>query len=43
MAIQQTRERWDDVIGPWPGIAVLCVWVGVAMVAAAVQLRRRDA
>ena len=43
MAIQQTRERWDDAIGPWPGLAVLCVWVGVAMVAAVVQLRRRDA
>ncbi|HSV40840.1 MAG TPA: ABC transporter permease subunit [Nocardioidaceae bacterium] len=43
MAIQQTRERWDDAIGPWPGIAVLCAWVAVALAAAAVQLRRRDA
>ena len=43
MAIQQTRERWDDAIGPWPGLAVLCAWVAVALVAAAVQLRRRDA
>ena len=43
MAIQQTRERWDDVIGPWPGIAVLCGWVAVAMAVAVVQLRRRDA
>jgi len=43
MAIQQTRERWDDAIGPWPGIAVLCGWVAVALVAAVVQLRRRDA
>ena len=43
MAIQQTRERWDDVIGPWPGIAVLCGWVAIAMAVAVVQLRRRDA
>jgi ABC-type transport system involved in multi-copper enzyme maturation permease subunit len=43
LAIQQTRERWDDAIGPWPGIAVLCGWVAVAFAAAVVQLRRRDA
>ena len=43
MAIQQTRERWDDAIGPWPGLAVLCGWVAVALVAAVIQLRRRDA
>jgi hypothetical protein len=43
MAIQQTRERWDDAIGPWPGIAVLCGWVAIAMTVAVVQLRRRDA
>jgi len=43
MAIQQTRERWDDAIGPWGGIAVLSGWVAVALIAAVVQLRRRDA
>ena len=43
LAIQQTRERWDDVIGPWPGLAVLCGWVAVALALAIVQLRRRDA
>ncbi len=42
LAIQQTRERWDDVIGPWPGTSVLCAWVAVTLVAAAIQLRRRD-
>ncbi|TCC51079.1 hypothetical protein E0H75_13130 [Kribbella capetownensis] len=43
MAIQQTRERWDDAIGPWAGTAVLAGWVAVALVAAFLQLRRRDA
>ena len=43
LAIQQTRDRWDDVIGPWPGIAVLGAWVAIALVAAVVLLRRRDA
>jgi len=43
LAIQQTRERWDDVIAPWGGLAVLCGWVAVALAAAVVQLRRRDA
>ena len=43
LAIQQTRDRFDDVIGPWPGIAVLGAWVAVALVAAVVLLRRRDA
>jgi hypothetical protein len=43
LAIQQTRERYDDAIGPWPGLLVLCGWVAVAMVAAVAQLRRRDA
>ena len=28
---------------PWPGIAVLCGWVAVALAVAVVQLRRRDA
>ena len=43
LAIQQTRDRFDDVIGPWPGIAVLAAWVAVALVTAVVLLRRRDA
>ena len=42
MAIQQTRERWDDAIGPWPGIAVLCAWVAAALAVAALRLRRHD-
>jgi ABC-type transport system involved in multi-copper enzyme maturation permease subunit len=43
LAIQQTRERFDDAIGPWPGLAVLCGWVAVALTAAYLQLRKRDA
>ena len=43
LAIQQTRDRFDNVIGPWPGIAVLGAWVVVALVAAIVLVRRRDA
>jgi hypothetical protein len=42
LAIQQTRDRFDDVIGPWPGMAVLAAWVALALVAAIVLLRRRD-
>jgi hypothetical protein len=42
LAIQQTRDRWDDVIGPWSGIAVLGAWVAAALVAAVVLVRRRD-
>lgn len=43
LAVQQTRDRFDDFIGPWPGIAVLCGWVAVALAGAYVQLRKRDA
>ena len=32
-----------DTLGPWSGLAVLVAWVLVALVAAAVSLRRRDA
>jgi len=43
LAIQQTRERFDDAIGPWAGLAVLCGWVAAVLALAFVQLRRRDA
>ena len=43
LAIQQTTERWDDFIAPWPGLLVLCGWVAAAFAVAYVQLRRRDA
>lgn len=35
--------RGDHTLAPWTGLGVLVGWVAVALVAAAVQLRRRDA
>jgi ABC-type transport system involved in multi-copper enzyme maturation permease subunit len=43
LAVQQTRERFDNAIGPWPGVGVLCAYVVVVLVAAVWSLRRRDA
>jgi hypothetical protein len=43
LAIQQTRERFDNAIGPWAGFGVLCAWAAVALGVAFWQLRRRDA
>lgn len=35
--------RMPDTLTPWAGLAVLVAWVALALVAATVQLRRRDA
>ena len=35
--------RGDNTLTPWTGLGVLVAWVAVALVDAAVQLRRRDA
>jgi len=43
LAIQQTRLRFDTAIGPWAGFAVLCAYAAVALGAAVVLVRRRDA
>jgi ABC-type transport system involved in multi-copper enzyme maturation permease subunit len=43
LAIQQTRDRPDTAIGPWPGLAVTLGYVVVALGFAALALRRRDA
>jgi hypothetical protein len=41
-AIQQTKDRFDTAIGPWPGLAVLCGYAAVALALAYVRLRRSD-
>jgi ABC-type transport system involved in multi-copper enzyme maturation permease subunit len=43
LAIQHTRSQFDTAIGPWAGFAVLCAYAAVALVAAIVLVRRRDA
>lgn len=41
-AVQQTRDRFDNAIEPWPGVAVLCAFVVMALIVANWQLGRRD-
>jgi ABC-type transport system involved in multi-copper enzyme maturation permease subunit len=43
LAIQQTRDRFDNYIGPWAGFGVLCAYAAVILGAAFWMLRRRDA
>jgi ABC-2 family transporter protein len=43
LAIQQTRDRFDNYIGPWAGFGVLCAYAVVVMGAAFWLQRRRDA
>jgi hypothetical protein len=43
LAVQQTRERFDDAIDPLPGMGVLCAYVAVVLAVALWTLRRRDA
>jgi ABC-type transport system involved in multi-copper enzyme maturation permease subunit len=43
LAIQQTRDRYDNAIDPWTGFGVLCAWAAVALGVAFWRLRRRDA
>lgn len=38
-----SSARGDHMLAPWTGLAVMAAWVAVGLVAAAVQLRRRDA
>ncbi|GGL36452.1 ABC transporter permease [Planomonospora parontospora subsp. antibiotica] len=41
---QVTRiDIMDGQLGPWTGFGVYCAWIAVALAAAAVLLRRRDA
>ncbi|SNR81696.1 ABC transporter permease subunit [Actinomadura mexicana] len=42
-AIQHTVDRFDQSIGPWAGLWVLCAYAAVALAAAAWLVQRRDA
>ncbi|MGW2315168.1 hypothetical protein ACWCOU_44720, partial [Actinomadura luteofluorescens] len=42
-AIQRTVDRYDQSIGPWAGLGVLCLYAAVALAAAARLVARRDA
>jgi ABC-type transport system involved in multi-copper enzyme maturation permease subunit len=41
--VAQTTQQPSDVLSPWQGFGVLCVWAAVLLAAAAVLLARRDA
>lgn len=43
LAVQQTVDRAGQVIGPWTGLGVLCLYAVVALGLARWQLGRRDA
>ncbi|MFA1543681.1 ABC transporter permease subunit [Actinomadura monticuli] len=42
-AIQQTVTRFDQAIGPWAGLGVLCGYTAAALALAAWLFRKRDA
>jgi ABC-type transport system involved in multi-copper enzyme maturation permease subunit len=41
--IAQARQGPDDLLTPWQGFGVFCLWTAVLLAAAAVLLKRRDA
>ncbi len=43
MLITHTHEVSSDLLSPWQGFGVLCLWTAVLLVAGAYLLRRRDA
>ena len=43
MLITHTHEVSGDLLSPWQGFGVLCLWTAVLLVAGAYLLRRRDA
>jgi hypothetical protein len=51
LQVPAQRSRWQSYLGtlesgtlsPWTGLAVLAIWVAIALAAAAIFLRRRDA
>lgn len=41
--IGEAHQKAGDLLSPWQGFGVLCLWVAVLMTAAIILLRRRDA
>ena len=41
--ITHTHEQSGDLLSPWRGLGVLCIWTVLALAAAAYLLERRDA
>ena len=41
--ITHTHEQSGDLLSPWQGFGVLCIWTVLALAAAAYLLERRDA
>ena len=41
--ITHTHETADDLLSPWQGFGVLCIWTVLALAVAAYLLERRDA
>jgi hypothetical protein len=42
LAIQQTRDRYDNWVAPWPGFGVLCAYAAISLGLGFWLLRRRD-
>jgi regulation of enolase protein 1 (concanavalin A-like superfamily) len=42
LAMQQTRDRWDNWVNPWAGFAVTCGYAVVALGVAFWLIRKRD-
>ena len=41
--ITHTHQTADDLLSPWQGFGVLCIWTVLALAVAAYLLERRDA
>ena len=41
--ITHTRQQASDLLSPWPGFGVLCIWTVLLLAGAAYLLDRRDA
>ena len=41
--ITHTHQTTDDLLSPWQGFGILCIWTALALAVAAYLLERRDA